>query len=333
MGAILVTGGAGYIGSHIVRILADAGDDVVVIDDLSKGHRAAVGSARLVVGDMGDRALLADLLRRHDIEFIVHMAAFCEVGESVAQPAVYYENNVTRSLALMDAAKENGVRGIVFSSTAAVYGEPRDLPIDESHPKSPTNPYGDTKLAVEQALAWYYEAYGLNHVCLRYFNAAGAQPDGSIGEDHETESHLIPRLLLALLHDGEAVPLFGDDYPTSDGTCVRDYIHVVDLAQAHVLALDAMRRRKIDAERFNLGNGQGFSVREVVDVIEKVTGSRPPTISAARRAGDPAVLVASSQRIREQLGWRPAFPRLEQIVGTAWEWHNKHPRGYDDRGG
>jgi UDP-glucose 4-epimerase len=333
MGAILVTGGAGYIGSHIVRILADAGDEVVVIDDLSKGHRAAVGSVRLIVGDMGDRALLAKSLRRYDVEFIVHMAAFCEVGESVAQPALYYENNVTRSLALMDAAREHGVSGIVFSSTAAVYGEPRDLPIDESHEKHPTNPYGDTKLAIEQALAWYFEAYGLKHVCLRYFNAAGAQPDGSIGEDHEPESHLIPRLLLALLQDGDAVPLFGDDYPTADGTCVRDYIHVADLAQAHVLALDAMRRSQISVEKFNLGNGQGFSVQEVVDVIEQVAGRKPPTVSAARRAGDPAVLVASSERIREILGWSPDFPRLEQIVGTAWEWHNKHPRGYDDRGG
>jgi UDP-glucose 4-epimerase len=330
VGAILVTGGAGYIGSHIVRILAGAGEDVVVIDDLSKGHRSAIEGIDLVEADFGDRSRLRELIAERGVEFIVHMAAFCEVGESVERPALYYRNNVTNSLAMLDVAREEGVKGIIFSSTAAVYGEPRATPIGESHPKRPTNPYGDTKLAIERALEWHGAAYDLNHVSLRYFNAAGAHPDGSIGEDHEPESHLIPRLLLAALRDSEPVPLFGDDYPTADGTCVRDYIHVVDLAEAHVLALQAMRSGAISAETYNLGNGKGFSVREVVDAVERVTGRRPPTISAPRRAGDPATLVASSERIRAELGWNPAFPSLERIVQSAWQWHSTHPKGYDD---
>jgi UDP-glucose 4-epimerase len=332
-GAILVTGGAGYIGSHIVRILADAGKDVVVLDDLSNGHRAAVSGADFEEGDFGERSLVEELIGEKGVEYIVHMAAFCEVGQSVANPAVYYENNVVKSLALLEAARARDVKGIVFSSTAAVYGEPNEVPIPESHPRNPTNPYGDTKLAIEQALAWYGGAYGLNHVCLRYFNAAGAHVDGSIGEDHDPESHLIPRLLLAMVHDGDPVPLFGDDYPTADGTCVRDYIHVADLAQAHVLAINAMDNGAIAGDSFNLGNGKGFSVKEVVDVIEQVTGRRPPVVSAPRREGDPAVLVASSARISGALGWRPAYTRLDQIIGSAWEWHSRHPHGYDDRGG
>jgi UDP-glucose 4-epimerase len=222
---------------------------------------------------------------------------------------------------------------MVFSSTAAVYGEPRELPIKESHPKRPTNPYGETKLAFERALSWYAQAHRFNHVCLRYFNAAGAHPEGGIGEDHEPESHLIPRLLLALLGEGDPVPIFGGDYPTADGTCIRDYIHVMDLAQAHLLALAAMRTGAVEAESFNLGNGAGFSVREVVEMVERVSGRRPQTVSAPRRAGDPAVLVASAERIGDKLGWRPAYPDLEQIISSAWEWHRAKPRGYDDRGG
>jgi UDP-glucose 4-epimerase len=332
MGRIMVTGGAGYIGSHIVRILADEGEELLVVDDLSQGHAAAVGGASLVRTDFADSAMLDERLAGGGVEFIIHMAASCEVGESVTSPADYYANNVTRSLALMDAARRHGVRGIVFSSTAAVYGEPRKLPIDEGHPTEPTNPYGDTKLAIERALRWYAGAYGMNFVALRYFNAAGAHPDGGIGEDHDPESHLIPRLLESL-RSGEEIPIFGEDYPTEDGTCVRDYVHVVDLAQAHVLALRAMRRGEVEAESFNLGNGEGFSVRQVIDVIEKVTGRRPPTAPAPRRAGDPAVLVASSGRISGRLGWRPSHPALEQIVSTAWEWHNSHPQGYEDGSG
>jgi UDP-glucose 4-epimerase len=328
----LVTGGAGYIGSHIVRILAGEGEELLVVDDLSQGHAAAVGGAELIRADFADDAMLDEQLAKGEVEFIIHMAASCEVGESVKSPSEYYANNVTRSLKLLDAARRHGVKGIVFSSTAAVYGEPRELPIAEEHQTVPTNPYGDTKLAIERALEWYAGAYGLHFVALRYFNAAGAHPDGSIGEDHDPESHLIPRLLHSL-RSGEEIPVFGEDYPTEDGTCVRDYVHVVDLAQAHVLAVRAMRRGEVRAESFNLGNGEGFSVRQVIDAVERVTGSRPSTVAAPRRAGDPAVLVASSSRISERLGWRPSHPALEQIIGTAWAWHSSHPRGYDDGSG
>jgi UDP-glucose 4-epimerase len=331
MSGILVTGGAGYIGSHIVRQLLEGGHEVRVIDDLSEGHRESVGEASLTVADFADTAALSSLLGDGSVEFIFHMAAYCEVGASVADPAAYYENNVTRSLALLEAARRHGVHGIVFSSTAATYGEPLESPIDEEHPQLPTNPYGETKLAIERALAWYQRAYGLRHVCLRYFNAAGAHPDGSIGEDHAEESHLIPRLLLGLIEGGDPIPIFGDDYPTPDGTCVRDYVHVVDLAQAHVLAMQAMKSGAVKAAAFNLGNGEGFSVLDVVRAIGQVTGQMPETRRAERRPGDPARLVASSARIFRELGWRPAFPELEQIVRTAWEWHRNHPRGYDDR--
>ena len=328
MSKVLVTGGAGYIGSHIVRMLVETGREVVVVDDLSEGHREALAEVPLTVADFGDAATLEKQLADGGVEFIVHMAALCEVGQSVADPASYYHNNLIRSLSLFDAAVKFGVRGIVFSSTAAVYGEPEELPITETHPQRPTNPYGETKLACERALAWYHGAYGLNSVSLRYFNAAGAHPRGDIGEDHASESHLIPLLIRAVLHGSDPIPIFGEDYPTPDGTCVRDYVHVSDLAQAHVLALDAMQKQPATCEAFNLGNGEGFSVRQVIDTIAAVTGSRPPTRSAPRRAGDPATLVASSARIAERLGWPPAFPSLDQIVQTAWDWHRTHPRGY-----
>jgi UDP-glucose 4-epimerase len=332
MATILVTGGAGYIGSHIVRLLLDQGHEVRVIDDLSAGHRKAAGDARLVVGELADHRVLDPVLADGKVKFIFHMAAFCEVGASMADPAAYYRNNVAGSLALIDAACRHGVRGIVFSSTAATYGEPLELPITEDHPQNPTNPYGETKLVIEKALGWYHHAHRLRHVCLRYFNAAGAHPDGSIGEDHDPESHLVPRLLRSVMEGGEPTPLFGDDYPTPDGTCVRDYIHVLDLAQAHILAMDAMERGEIEGEAFNLGNGEGFSVRQVIDTVEQVTGRRPPTTDAPRRPGDPARLVASSRRIADRLGWRPEFPSLEQIVSTAWAWHRDHPEGYGDEG-
>ena len=331
MGAVLVTGGAGYIGSHIVRRLVDQGRKVIVLDDLSEGHAAALGKVELVEADFGDTGLLDELLASGAFEAIVHMAASCLVGESVENPAGYYENNLVRSLALLDAARRHHIRHFVFSSTAAVYGEPNEIPITEDHPVAPTNPYGETKLAFERALAWYRGAYGLHYVCLRYFNAAGAHPDGELGEDHHPESHLIPRLIASAMEGGPPTPIFGDDWPTSDGTCVRDYIHVVDLAEAHVLALDALRRGAIDAETFNLGNGEGFSVLEVVSTIQRVTGTAPPTEPAPRRAGDPAILVASSERARKRLGWRPGYSSLERIVETAWQWHRSHPRGYDDR--
>jgi UDP-glucose 4-epimerase len=330
MGKILVTGGAGYIGSHIVRRLEEEGDEVVVVDDLSQGHRAAVAGVSLVVADFGDPEMLEREMGSGGIEFVVHMAAFCEVGQSMLEPAAYYANNLARSLSLLEQARRHGVRGIVFSSTAAVYGEPVELPITEAHPQQPTNPYGETKRAFEQALQWYHRAYGLRYVALRYFNAAGAHPRGDIGEDHSPETHLLPKLFHAVQHDSEPMPIFGDDYPTEDGTCVRDYIHVIDLAEAHRLAIESMRRDDVVGESFNLGNGKGFSVREVVDVVGRVTGKRPPIRMAPRRPGDPARLVASSARIAERLGWKPSFPGLEQITQSAWEWHRRHPDGYGD---
>lgn len=332
MAKILVTGGAGYVGSHIVRSLADSGRDVIVLDDLSLGHRAAVGRQPLVVSDFADRTTLDELLGGGDVEWIVHMAASCEVGESMADPAKYYANNVTRSLGLLDAAVAHGVKGLVFSSSAAVYGEPDSLPIEEEHPVRPTNPYGETKLVFERALRWHQRAHGLRYVALRYFNAAGAHPDGTIGEDHSPESHLVPRLLQSLRPGGEPVPIFGTDYPTEDGTCVRDYVHVLDLAQAHRLAVEAMEAGTIVAESINLGNGAGFSVRQVVEMVEQVAGRRPPTTEAPRRPGDPARLVASHRRAVELLGWRPGLASLRRIVETAWDWHHEHPDGYAERG-
>ncbi len=330
MGRILVTGGAGYIGSHIVRDLRRNDREVVVLDDLSEGHRAALPEdAELIEGDFADPKLLGRALDSGDVEFVVHMAAFCQVGESVEEPAKYYRNNLDKSLRLLDAVRRSGVRGVVFSSTAAVYGDPVDVPIDEDHPRAPTNPYGETKLAFERALAWFHRAYGVRYVALRYFNAAGADPDGEIGEDHDPETHLIPRLLRKVLSgDGDPVPIFGDDYPTTDGTCVRDYVHVNDLAQAHRLAVEAMEEGSLEAESINLGNGEGFSVREVIDAVGRVTGTRPETAVAARRPGDPAILVASSERAARRLGWRPQLRKLERIVETAWNWHREHPRGY-----
>lgn len=332
MSRILVTGGAGYIGSHIVRLLVERGRSPLVLDDLSEGHCEALGQVPLVEGDFGDGPLLDRLLAAEKIEWIVHMAAFCEVGQSVADPSAYYANNLTRSLTLLEAARRHEVRGMIFSSTAAVYGEPQSLPIAEDHPKRPTNPYGETKLAFERALGWFQRAYGLSFVALRYFNAAGAHPAGDIGEDHARETHLVPRLLRAVQHGADPIPIFGEDYPTPDGTCVRDYVHVGDLAQAHVRAIEGIEGGRIDgAARFNLGNGEGFSVRQVVDTVERVTGRRPPTHPAPRRAGDPATLVASSRKIRATLGWEPEFPSLEDIVRTAWQWHESHPHGYASR--
>jgi len=331
MASVLVTGGAGYIGSHIVRRLTSSGWDVTVIDDLSEGHRASVGNTPLVEGDFADLVLLDPLLRGEKIEYVVHMAAFSQVGESVVEPARYYDNNVAKTLRLLDAARRYGVKGIVFSSSAAVYGDPIEVPITEEHPLAPTNPYGETKIAIENAMGWFHRAYGTRYAALRYFNAAGAHPDGDLGEDHEPESHLIPRLLRSVLENGPPTPIFGEDYPTTDGTCVRDYIHVADLADAHVAALESLEQGRVEAGAFNLGNGEGFSVREVVETVARVTGRTPPTEKAPRRAGDPAILVASSERAARRLGFKPSFPRLEDIVATAWAWHRDHPRGYGDR--
>jgi UDP-glucose 4-epimerase len=332
MGKVLVTGGAGYVGSHVARHLRDAGRDVVVIDDLSYGHRAAAGRATFVNGDCGDQAVLDEIFGGGGFDAVVHLAGSSLVGESMTEPAEYYRNNVVKTLSLLEAMHRHDVKAIVYSSSASVYGEPQEVPIREEHPCQPTNPYGETKLAVERILGWYQRAYGIGYAALRYFNAAGAHESAEIGEDHgDRETHLIPRLILSTLRGGPPTPILGEDYPTSDGTCVRDYVHVMDLADAHTQALSAIHRGTLQAGSFNLGNGEGFSVREVVAMVAKVVGVAPPTERAPRRQGDPAILVASADRASRRLGWKPRRPSLEAIVRTAWAWHESHPKGYLDR--
>jgi len=313
---LLVTGGAGYIGGAVARRLRAAGHEVVIVDDLSTGHREAAAGFDLVVGDFADEALVGDLCARRRIEGVVHMAAHCLVGESMERPADYYENNVTRSLALLRVAARSGARTFVFSSSAAVYGEPEATPIPETHPTRPTNPYGETKLVFERALHWHAAPLGLAAVSLRYFNAAGAADDGTHGERHDPETHLVPNVLRAA-SCGEPVAVFGDDYPTPDGTAIRDYIHIEDLAEAHRLALErgAVPGR---AASYNLGNGGGFSVLEVIEAARRVTGRPIPVRRAPRRAGDPAALVASADRARLELGWTPRHAALEEIIDSAW---------------
>ena len=324
---LLVTGGAGYIGSVVARRLVESGHTVTLIDDLSKGHREAAGECELVVGDIGDSRLVSELLAGRRIEAVIHLAASSLVGESVQDPSLYYRNNLVRSLALLDVLLERGVGRLVFSSTAAVYGEPIALPIDESHPTRPTNPYGETKLALETALRWYHAAHGLSSVALRYFNAAGATPDGTLGEVHDPETHLVPNVLRAAL-GSEPVPVFGTDYQTPDGTAVRDYIHILDLADAHVRALERLEVEG-GASAFNLGNGSGFSVLQVIEAARRVTGKPIPIRKAPRRPGDPETLVASSDKAREELRWEPKFPDLESIIETAWKFLRAHPKGYN----
>lgn len=332
MRGVLVTGGAGYVGSHVVRHLLEGSREVVVLDDFSTGHRSAVRGATIVEGDYGDPAALDRVLSGGKISAVVHMAGSCSVGESMADPGLYYSNNVVKSIALLEALRRHGVAAFVYSSSAAVYGEPQEIPIREEHALAPTNPYGETKLAVERMLTWFHRSHSVKYAALRYFNAAGAHPSGTIGEDHgDRESHLIPRLLRSVLQGGPPTPILGEDYPTSDGTCVRDYVHVVDLAEAHVLALDAMARGAIEAESINLGNGEGFSVREIVEAVGRVAGGKPPVEIAPRRAGDPAILVAAADRALRRLGWEPKWSTLDSILETAWRWHSTHPRGYDDR--
>ena len=328
MARVLVTGGAGYIGSHTVRLLLRRGHDVRVYDNLSQGHRAAVPAERLVVGDLADVDRLDQVLITHGTEAVVHFAAYCYVGESVKEPAKYYLNNVANTLTLLDRLRRHGVRKFVFSSTAATYGVPGKMPITEEAPQVPINPYGRTKLTIERALADFAEAYGLGYAALRYFNASGASPDGTIGEDHDPETHLIPLVLQAALGVRPHVEIFGTDYPTPDGTCVRDYIHVDDLAEAHVLALDHLEPGR--GLHYNLGIGRGYSIREVIRVAEEVSGRKVPVKEGPRRPGDPAELVASAEKIRRELGWRPKYTDLRGIIETAWNWHKDHPRGYDD---
>jgi UDP-glucose 4-epimerase len=325
---ILIVGGAGYIGSHMVQYLREqTTHTVTVLDNLAKGHAAAVQGTELVVGDFGDQALVAALCRERGITALIHFGADSLVGESVQHPAKYYENNVVKGKRLIDAVCDAGVRQVIFSSTAATYGEPARVPIQEGDPTIPTNPYGRTKLAFEGLLESYREAYGLQYTCLRYFNAAGAHVSGTIGEDHSPESHLIPLVLQVALGTRAHIAIYGDDYATPDGTCVRDYIHVSDLALAHLLALERLVAGGPSAV-FNLGNGQGFSVKEVIDVCRQVTGHPIPAVLAPRRPGDPAVLVASAARAQVHLGWQPRSPDLQTIVESAWRWHQSHPAGY-----
>ncbi|MHB0985168.1 MAG: UDP-glucose 4-epimerase GalE [Sulfuricella sp.] len=319
---ILVVGGAGYIGTHMVKGLLHAGYRVVVLDDLSKGHRELVPGGEFVLGDLGDPTLLEGVFARQRIDAVMHFAAYSLVGESVEKPLDYYRNNFARTVELLDAMIRHKVKYFIFSSTAAVYGEPLRVPITEDQPSNPTNPYGASKVAVERMLQDCDAAYGLKYVALRYFNAAGADASGEIGERHEPESHLIPLILKVATGERENIKIFGTDYPTPDGTCVRDYVHVSDLAQAHLLALEALLSGGNSAV-YNLGNNKGYSVREVIEVARKVTAHPIPALESGRRAGDPAVLVASSGRIRQELGWRPRYEDLETIVKTAWAWHRK----------
>lgn len=327
---VLVTGGAGYIGSHTVKRLATAGYRVTILDNLSRGHREAIAllpKAEFVIGDTGDYELVSRVLKTRTIQAVLHFAAHSQVGESVTNPALYYENNVINGLRLLEAVRGSGVPYFIFSSTAAVYGEPTGIPIYENAVLAPTNPYGATKLAFERALQWYSAAYGFKYIALRYFNAAGADPEGRLGEDHRPETHLIPLVLQTALGTRPEINIFGQDYPTPDGTCLRDYIHVTDLAEAHLLALKALEGGS-PSQVYNLGNEKGYSVKEVINAAKKVTGVDFTAKHGPRRAGDPAVLVASSRRIQEELGWKPQFGDLETIIRTAWEWHRVHPRGY-----
>lgn len=322
---ILVTGGAGYIGSVVTEELINAGHEAVVYDNLVYGHRDAVHpQARFVEGDLLDREALVDALKRNSVDAVMHMAAYALVGESVHQPAKYYQNNLVAGLALLDAMRDCGIKRLVFSSTCATYGEPEAIPIDESAPSRPTNPYGESKLAFERALPWYERAYGLRYASLRYFNAAGATE--RCGEWHDPETHLIPLVLQAAAGLRSDVAIFGDDYPTRDGTCARDYIHIVDLAQAHIRALAILDER---SAVYNLGcGGDGYTVREVIETARAVTGREIVTRMAPRRPGDPARLIASAEKTKRELGWQPRFQDLRVIIQTAWDWLCAHPQGY-----
>jgi len=319
---ILVVGGAGYIGSHMVKDLLDAGYHVITLDDLSTGHRELLPGGEFVEGGLGDAVLLDKLFSTHKISAVMHFAAFSLVGESVEKPLKYYRNNMAATAELLDSMIRHSVKRFIFSSTAAVYGEPVDIPITESHPCTPTNPYGESKIAVERMLKDCDSAYGLKYISLRYFNAAGADRSGEIGERHRNETHLIPLVLEVAAGRRENIKIFGIDYPTPDGTCIRDYIHVSDLSGAHLLALNSLLFGG-DSAVYNLGNNRGYSVREVIELSRKVTGKPIPAIEADKRPGDPAILIASSDKIKEKLGWKPVYEDLETIIKTAWKWHQK----------
>jgi UDP-glucose 4-epimerase len=327
--AVLVTGGAGYIGSHTVAELLDRGEDVVIIDSLQQGNKIAVLGGKLYAGDLKDGDFLDKVFKENDIDAVIHFAANSLVGESMKNPGKYYTNNVFGTLCLLEKMNEHNVKNIVFSSTAATYGEPDNVPIRETDRTEPTNAYGETKLAMEKMMKWFDVAHGIKYVSLRYFNAAGAHESGNIGEDHDPETHLIPLILQVALGKRPHISIFGDDYPTADGTCIRDYVHVTDLADAHILALEKLRKGG-ESGVYNLGNGKGFSVKEVIEAARKVTGHPIPAVVESRRAGDPAVLVASSERIKEDLGWNPQRASLEAMIESAWTWHQNHPNGYGE---
>lgn len=325
---ILVVGGAGYIGSHMVLELVRKGEDVIVVDSLITGHKEAVHEkAELFVGDIKDKEFLREVFANNDIQSVIHFAAFSLVGESVTEPLKYFENNVFGTVCLLEVMKEFGVKEIVFSSTAATYGEPEDNPIIEETAKNPTNPYGESKLAVEKVLKWSDKAYDIKFAVLRYFNVAGADESGEIGEAHSTETHLIPLVLKTAQGIRDKIYIFGEDYDTKDGTCVRDYIHVSDLVNAHWLALQSIRKNNRSCT-YNLGNGNGFTVKEIIEMCKKVTGVNFNVEVGERRAGDPATLVASSNKIMKELGWKPKYEKLEKIIETAWLWHKNNPSGY-----
>jgi len=327
---VLVCGGAGYIGSHTVYELIERGHSVVVVDSLIKGHKAAVhNDAKFYLGDIRDEDFMDQVFKENNIDAVIDFAAFSLVGESVNEPFKYYENNVYGTLKLLEAMERAGVKKIVFSSTAATYGEPENDIIVESDKTIPTNPYGETKLTVEKMLKWADNAYGIKFVALRYFNAAGAHISGKIGEDHSPETHLIPIILQTALGQREKMFIFGDDYDTPDGTCVRDYIHVTDLADAHIKALEKLFKTN-ESGIYNLGNGKGFSVKEVIEKAKKVTGKDFKVEIEARRNGDPSTLIASSEKAIKELGWKPKFNTLDKIIETAWNWHKDHKNGYED---
>ncbi len=325
---VLVCGGAGYIGSNMTALLAREGHKPIVLDNFSKGHRAAVKGIQVVTGDLADRALLVKTLGELGIEAVMHFAAYIEVGESVREPLKYYQNNLSNTQNLLSAMQEAGVEKFVFSSTAAVYGMPQRVPITEDTPKEPINPYGETKLAVERMCHYQSQAGRLRFAALRYFNACGAGDDGAQGEDHRPESHLIPLTIQAAMGKRPDIRIYGTDYPTPDGTCIRDYIHIDDLCRAHLLALKKLDERAELA--YNLGNGQGYSVRQVIDTVKRVCGRDFKVVEVERRPGDPPVLTSDASKAKNELGWRPEKPQLEKMVATAWKWHTEHPNGYGD---
>jgi UDP-glucose 4-epimerase len=324
---ILVVGGAGYIGSHMCKYLAQSNYTPIVLDNLVHGHREAVKWGPFIEGSMENKDILNMIFTEFEIVAVMHFAAFAYVGESVTNPGKYYGNNVAATISLLETMRKHNVLKFLFSSTCATYGEPVEIPITERHPQKPINPYGRSKLMVEQILDDYQSAYGLNSISLRYFNAAGADPDGEIGEDHNPETHLIPLILQTALGQRDEITIFGDDYPTEDGTCIRDYIHVTDLAQAHLLALEELMNSSIGG-KYNLGNDDGNSVKQVIDIAQNVIGEKIPSKIVERRPGDPAILIGSSEKAIKELGWKPQFADLKSILETAWRWHENNPNGY-----